>query len=56
MPTRIFCYCKHRLFVFENFRILWVTLVKVLLAILFDGPFLNNHCNVNFEQVVSVTV
>ena len=33
--------------------IFWVTLVKVLLAILFDGPFLNNHCNVNFEQVVS---
>ena len=30
-----------------------MTLVKVLLAILFDSPFLNNHCNVNFEQVVS---
>ena len=30
-----------------------VPLVKVLLAILFDGPFLNDHCNVNFVQIVS---
>ena len=33
--------------------IFWVTLVKVLLTNLFDGPFLNNHRNVNFEQVAS---